>query len=91
MIRFKEFIENKFANVTGEEQDFPKSNDEIGTFNPHEINHVSSYYTTVPLIRDHYPVSVRSGSLSTDSNYKLPKLSLPTFQQIRLALFWGII
>lgn len=27
--RFKEFIDNKFANVTGEEQDFPKSNDEI--------------------------------------------------------------
>ncbi len=76
--RFKEFIDNKFANVAGEKQDFCKSNDENGTFNPHEINEVSSDHTTVPLIRDHYPVSMPSGSLSTASNQKLPKLSLPT-------------
>lgn len=88
--RFKEFIDNKFANVAGEKQDFRKSNDENGIFNPHEINEVSSDHTTVPLIRDHYPVSMPSGSLSTASNHKLPKLSLPTFNGHKLdwQSFW---
>lgn len=37
-IRLRRFIDNKFANVTGEKQDFLKSNDEKGAFHPHEIN-----------------------------------------------------
>lgn len=88
--RFKEFIDNKFANETGEKQDFLKSNDENGAFHPHEINEVSSDHTTVPFVRVHYPVAMPSGSLSTASNHKLPKLSLPTFNGNKLdwQSFW---
>lgn len=89
--RFIEFTDNKFANVTGEKQDFLKSNDENGAFHPHEINEVSSDHTKIPFVRDHYPVSMPSGSLSTAFNHKLPKLSLPSFNRNKLAIILGFV
>ncbi|XP_062616210.1 uncharacterized protein LOC134277925 [Saccostrea cucullata] len=94
LMHFKKFIDNNFAHVTGEKDSY-KSNDEGAVSNPLEINQIPSDHTTVPSyavppVHEHFPVSIQSGSLSTASNHKLPKLSLPTFNGNKLEWqsFW---
>jgi hypothetical protein len=60
-----------------------------------EVNQISSDHATalsydVPPAQEKFHVSMPSGSLSTASNHKLPKLSLPKFNGNRLEWqsFW---